>query len=154
MNIVFLDIDGVLNCQSYFKQRECKGEDIDDKTLPILQKIAKDNNAIIVLTSTWRVLDKESESYQYLVNKLAKYDLSIYDHTPIMKHNRPLEIKTWLSEHEDIENWVSLDDDFDESEYINYDIGGHLIHTSFWSENDTDGLREWHIEEVSKIFNK
>ena len=47
-----------------------------------------------------------------------------------------------------------IDDDFNESEYINYDIGGHLIHTSFWSKNDTDGLREWHIEEVSKIFNK
>lgn len=150
MNIVFLDIDGVLNSQSYFKTRGRKGDDIDENTLPILKQIVENANAKIVLTSTWRVL-KEHKQYQYLIDTLAKYGLSIYDCTEIMKHNRPLEIKTWLESHE-VDKWCSLDDDFDEESYKEYGIGGHLIHTSFWSHDNTDGLREWHIEEAKKIF--
>ena len=105
MNIVFLDIDGVLNSMPYFESIKGKRDkihnEIDESKLPLLKRIVEENNAHIVLSSTWRNLDHEEESHcyaiwQYLVNSLAKYDMKIISKTPLIAQKRPLEIKTWL----------------------------------------------------------
>ena len=102
MNIIFLDVDGVLNSMAYFEQNKDKGRiEISDYHLQMLAKIYHACDAKIVLSSSWRELDDESDihvywMYEYLVNELAKYDMEIISKTPVIKMNRPLEIKTWL----------------------------------------------------------
>ena len=169
MNIIFLDVDGVLNSLDYFeslKSNETKvnmgHNEIDERKLPILKQIVEDNNAYIVLSSTWRDLDdKQNPScqkmYQYLINTLAKYEMKIISKTPVINFNRPLEIKTWLDNrvNKDEINWISLDDDFIDEKYEEYGLGGHLIKTYYFtSEPDDGGLQEEHVELAKKLFNK
>ena len=53
MKIIFLDIDGVLNCQK--SQSKCGGLiGIDDKKVKVLRKIVESTNAKIVLCSSWK----------------------------------------------------------------------------------------------------
>ena len=56
MKIIFLDIDGVLNSAAYRSQLGMRyfSEIIDRRKMPLLQKIVKETDAQIVLTSTWR----------------------------------------------------------------------------------------------------
>ena len=89
-----------------------------------------------------------------MYNKLKAHNLTIYDQTPRVQSNRPLEIKTWLIEHKDlnIEGFVSLDDDFDEIEYEKVGIPNRTIHTSFYDKNN-GGLTDDHIDMAIKILN-
>lgn len=148
MNVVFLDIDGVLNSSAYFQfvreqQKEnCKSNqhcEISDYHLQRLAEIVHSTNAKIVLSSTWRELeDSEDEEvqkmWQYLQDELGRYDMEIYDKTPVLKMNRPLEIKTWLDNQENKEEicFVSLDDDFSETDYEKVGLGNCLIKTRFF----------------------
>ena len=53
MKIVFLDIDGVLNCEG--SRSRCVGyRGIDDKKVENLAQIVKATGAKIVLISTWK----------------------------------------------------------------------------------------------------
>ena len=166
MNIVFLDIDGVLNSMPYFESIKGKRDkihnEIDESKLPLLKRIVEENNAHIVLSSTWRNLDHEEESHcyamwQYLVNSLAKYDMKIISKTPLIAQKRPLDIKTWLDirgDKEDIK-WISLDDDYSEEDYKEFGIGGHLVHTKFFTYNINDGgLQEKHVELAKQLFDR
>lgn len=160
MNIIFLDIDGVLNSMAYFENlKDKKYNEIDESKLPLLQKMVTENNAQLVLSSTWRYLDDTQhtecyEMWQYLINTLDKYDLKIIDKTPIINGNRPLEIKTWLENNNTQKiNWVSIEDDFPEKDYIKYDLGGHLIETKFFTYSiDDGGLQEKHVKLVRELF--
>ena len=63
--------------------------------------------AEIILSSTWRLSSKHIEA-------LEKYTgLKVKDKTPISPNIRGEEIKQYLDEHEDITNYVILDDDSD-----------------------------------------
>lgn len=164
MNIVFLDIDGVLNSMPYFESIKGKRDkiynEIDESKLPLLKRIVEENNAHIVLSSTWRDLDHEEESccytmWQYLVNSLARYDMKIISKTPLIAQKRPLEIKTWLDNRVDKEDikWISLDDDYNEEDYKEFGIGGHLVHTKFFTYDINDGgLQERHVELAKQLF--
>ena len=77
MKIVFLDIDGVLNCEG--SRSRCAGyRGIDDKKVENLAKIVKATGAEIVLISTWkedwRKTDKARQGMManYLDKKLKK----------------------------------------------------------------------------------
>lgn len=169
MNIVFLDVDGVLNSMAYFEtlkksnntsyKNEAHNE-ISDFHLQMLAKIYHTCNAQIVLSSTWRELDDELNMscysiYQYLINELARYDMEIISKTPVISMNRPLEIKTWLDNRIDKNEikWVSLDDDFSKEQYDVYGIGKYLVKTEFFCENVWDGgLQQKHVDKAIKIF--
>ena len=79
MNIIFLDIDGVLNSNAYFEQNKGKSRiEISNYHLKMLAKIYHTCNANIVLSSSWRELDDESDihtywMYEYLVNEETTY---------------------------------------------------------------------------------
>ena len=163
---MFLDIGGVLNAMPYFEAIKGKRDkiynEIDGSKLPLLKRIVEENNAHIVLSSTWRNLDHEEESHcyamwQYLVNSLAKYDMKIISKTPLIAQKRPLEIKTWLDNRVDKEDikWISLDDDYSEEDYKEFGIGGHLVHTKFFTYNINDGgLQEKHVELAKQLFDR
>ena len=170
MNIIFLDVDGVLNSMAYFEwlkesqnslHKDGEYDDISDFHLQMLSKIYHACNAHIVLTSTWRELDDESDMncypmYQYLVKSLAKYNMKIISKTPIVNMNRPLEIVTWLDSRVDKDEikFVSLDDDFSKENYEKYGIGECLVHTRFFCNDISEGgLQQEHVDRAIEILN-
>lgn len=136
MNVIFLDIDGVLNGNTkrtaYEKElakQERKYLNIDDSALEYLKKLQNKYEAKIVLTSTWRwpieslkedlknkPVTKEERMQPFanlrtLYEKLmVEYDLAIDDATESIG-NRLIEIELYLLTHPEIEKFVILDDD-------------------------------------------
>ena len=166
MNIIFLDVDGVLNSLAYFEslgrsRHICGYNDISDYHLQKLAEIYHTCDAKIVLSSTWRDLDDAEETsvngmYKYLVDSLGKYDMKIISKTPIIGQNRPLEIATWINNRVDKEDirFVSLDDDFQKESYDEYGIGQCLVKTVFWSHDfEKGGLQQEHVDLAIRILN-
>jgi hypothetical protein len=163
INIIFLDIDGVLNSMAYFElskrgNKQTVYNEISDFHLQMLAKIYHTCNAKIVLSSTWREMDNESDisvypMYQYLIESLAKYNMKIFSKTPVLGMNRPLEIITWLNNQVDKENirFVSLDDDFSKEDYKRYGIDSCLIQTRFFCYDKSEGgLQQRHVDMAIK----
>lgn len=163
MNIIFLDIDGVLNSMPYCKSVQLKKgyKEISDFHLKKLSEIYHSCDAKIVLASTWKDLDDKSnksayEMYQYLIQSLAKYNMSIYDKTPDFDGNRPLEIATWLQTNKDqaCNNFVILDDDWMSEEYAVYELADKLIQTRFFCNDISEGgLQQEHVKKAIEILN-
>ena len=104
-NIIFLDIDGVLNqCQT--------GCYIDKLCLKVLIDICKKLNANIVLSSSWRVgfslFGECSKEIQNLIDLLEPHGIKIVGRTP-RRANREIEIKEYLRTH-DVTNYLIIDD--------------------------------------------
>lgn len=155
MKIIFLDIDGVLNSMDWFeKTKDMRGyREINPQKVEFLKEIVDKTNAEIVLSSTWRNIP-EHPLFLYLADILKDKGLEIKSFTPKLEQNRPKEIKAWLEKNaaEEIESFVSLDDDFSEEDYKEYAISDCLVKTSFY-END-GGLRKEHVEKSIEILNK
>lgn len=166
MNILFLDIDGVLNSIPYFKS--IKGiltrekNEIDETKMQLLKQIVDENNCSIVLSSSWRTSRNSSEPaevecWNYLVEMFRKYELEIMDITPVIDNIRPLEIQTWLEtqKREEPVCWISIEDDWDDEVYSEYGMEGHLIETKLFGETpDSAGLLSEHIEMARELFRK
>lgn len=165
MNIIFLDVDGVLNSLAYFESIKVlnkydKYNEISDFHLKKLSEIYHACNAQIVLSSTWRELDDPSDMncypmYRYLVKSLEKYGMKIMSKTPMINMNRPLEVVTWLNNRSDKNNikFVSLDDDFSDIDYMKYGIENNLIHTEFFCNDVCEGgLQQKHVDRAIKIL--
>lgn len=157
LNIIFLDVDGVLNSMGYFNSRDEKdrNNDVSEYHVILLSTIYKLTNARIILSSTWRELDDPASEgcysqYKILEQALAKYGMKIHGKTKYIENNRPLEIKTWLKENiRDMTkvNFISLDDDFSYDQYTKHGIEFCLIKTDFYS-NDMfkGGLQPAHVQ--------
>ena len=163
MNIIFLDVDGVLNSMAYYEHNKKIGRKVREIADCHLQKLAEIYhacNAKIVLSSTWRELDCDDNDtcaamYQYLVDELARYDMKIMSKTPLINNNRPLEIKTWLDNRVDKDEirFVSLDDDFSKDMYDKYGIGDCLVKTTFYCDDvSKGGLQQEHVDRAIEIL--
>ena len=164
-NIVFLDVDGVLNSMAYFENQKLTPKkeafsELSDFHLQMLSQIVHSCDALIVLTSTWRDLQgsrcqKAEKMYQYLIDSLKKYDMSVFDKVSYIRNNRPLEIVTWLEDQPDRDSihFVSLDDDFSKEEYEVYGIADHLVQTRFFcSDLSEGGLQQSHVNQAIAIL--
>lgn len=159
MKVIFLDVDGVLN----------SGETLDlfdEFRVEFLKRIVDATGAKIVLSSSWKsgfIKDENGVSpcngYSFLLfNLLMKYGLSLYDVTPNDKNRiRQNEIKQWLSEHEDVENFVIFDDettilvDFWETNLIKTSILDYGVMVT--CQDECTGICEEHIEPAINILN-
>lgn len=115
MKVIFLDVDGVLNSDEHFnrvRNSNVKGieRDIDVQKIQLLKKAIDETGAKVVLSSSWR----HSIMGEYLKELLASYNIYT-DSTPFIKNERGLEIKQWLTEHLNVENFVILDDEIFDS---------------------------------------
>ena len=153
MKIIFLDIDGVLNSDEYFdkiKNLNINGieNDIDVNKIVLLKKSLDETGAKIVLTSSWRYTRKAQELKQLLLS----YGI-IVDCTPFIDNERGIEIKKWLQEHNDVQDFVILDDEIFDS----YDekLMKKLIKISDTNGiNYGEGLQPKHIQEIIQRFGK
>ena len=80
LNIIFLDVDGVLNSQRKLvevyektnKPHSGYAYPFDERCLYNLKELVELTNSKIVISSTWR---KEEEGRTTLLNKLKEYNL-------------------------------------------------------------------------------
>ena len=88
-----------------------------------LEKICRDNNCKLVLSSTWRN-GHYVETINALYNSGLSRDIKFIGKTPYLGTERGEEIAAFLREHPEITSFVILDDDRDMGKLIN-----HLVQT-------------------------
>jgi len=116
MNIIFLDIDGVLATLRVHLALKNKGGLID-KWDPVgasfIKKICQKYNVQIVISSTWRLFKDGDLMLRLKEHHLHKYLHNDYKTKRLTGEIRGKEIKEWLSRHPEVENYLILDDDTD-----------------------------------------
>lgn len=132
MNVLFLDVDGVLNSMYTLEKTPNGYVGIDDQNVEMLAKVCNEFKMNIVLSSDWRdCIYKRDLDGKYLVDKLHKQGLYIMGTIPsIRSSQRGLEIRKYLDAYDSIvENYVILDDyTFDFRDMSG--IGNHLVLTN------------------------
>ena len=163
MDVVFLDIDGVLNSDEYFasnnndvikyykenkdisnnieKRITVQMMDIDMNKFNMLKDAVNALGVYVVIVSSWKKLSV----YPQLKEKLISMGLPIIGETKDNGSDRGNGIKNYLKVHE-VSNYVILDDDI----FKDYDdeLLSRLIKTSFYE----DGLKEEHIDRLFNSF--
>eukprot|EP01083_Nonionella_stella_P111392 326676_1 len=150
LSIVFLDVDGVLNCT------ETNGN-IDDDKLIFLKEIIDATKANIVISSSWRNTTKKLNA---VANALDKHGMEYIDTTPKLEHyrrnyrtpekNRVSAIVTYLQNAREtyrIDKWVAIDD----YNLIKFSAGktfeGHFVHTSTFH-----GIRKKDVDQAIQLL--
>ncbi len=132
MNIIFLDVDGVLN--SILKDKDHYGDKrpytdytypFNDDCLCNLSLLVKETNSFIVITSTWK---NDKLGKQILLANLRRYNLDnrVVGYTNNLNKSKLEEIKDYLEILDENINYIIIDDenDFDE-------LKEHLIKTDY-----------------------
>lgn len=126
--IIFLDIDGVLNCELFYKHRTVKSSSIIEypdnqickERVSWLNELCESTGAKVVLSSTWR---HSGLNYCREVLQRNGATFEIIDITPDLRGDcsvRGNEIYKWIQDNEkivgkywDYKDYVIIDDDSD-----------------------------------------
>ena len=156
MKYIFLDIDGVLNNEHTKENNPSGYAGISMKLVCNLRRIVEATDAKIILTSSWKYGWNQNcfccdDDVIYLLDKLEKCGLSIYDRTYDEKledffyTDRGVGIRHFLESHNDMEGYVIIDDhlfmDFDEEQK------NHFVHTE-----SNKGLTEDDVKKAIEIL--
>ena len=152
MNVIFLDVDGVLNSWQYDHfYRTAQDGNIDETRLPILKHLVEMSNAKIILSSSWRKHWSKDKSLcdsigMALENLFSEYQLSIFDKTSeLPNNNRAEEIKIWLNQNKSVTHFVIIDD----MRFGWLDLEEYVVNTNYRIGR---GLEEKHICEAVRIL--
>jgi hypothetical protein len=120
---LFLDIDGVLNCETTPGNLT---ERLDPVMIARLDEVVEATGAQVVISSAWRFM-----GWQRVADLLKaagmKHADRIVDETPrLLSMIRGHEIGEWLAEHPEVTQWAIVDDDKDMGNHIN-----RLVQTSW-----------------------
>lgn len=160
--VLFLDIDGVLNSNFWNDRHQAEISDgtlIDEEKIKLLALLIRETNAEIILHSGWRFwFDAELKPLcteaGKLVEQLEKENLYISGVTPDLtteeiRKTRKFslvkadEILLWINLHDDVTEWVVLDD----LDLHNDQIRQHQVKT-----NQTIGLTPENVRQAVKIL--
>lgn len=163
MNIVFLDIDGVLNSNFWEKEHQkeiSNGTLIDINKIELLSGLINEFSAKIVLHSGWKYWFDEdltplTVEAERLTEMLGKYGLNISAVTPDFADEeikrtkkfslvKAKEILAWLEAHPN-SNWVVIDD---------LDLHNEIVSEHQVMTNNSVGLTLEDIEKARLIFRK
>ena len=157
MKAIFLDIDGVLNSYSADPRYRSKSNcgcytGIDKDKTKRLATIVEQTDAILVLTSSWKVNWNyfENRITKYLINHLKKKgNLTLAGLTKERDANmRGSGIRNYLIQHPEILSWIVLDDEIF-PDYEKENIIPHLLKI-----NGNYGLTDADAEAAIKMLNK
>lgn len=159
--IIFLDIDGVLNCQSSEIYMPGYYVGIDEDKLLRLKEIADATAAKVVLSSSWKnywSLDPKTRIFQSPYGNEIDNRLGPLGLRPIAKTEDPdrdgirrgAGIIKWVLDH-DVSDWVVLDDEIF-PDFYKQNILPHLVKTTFY-DND-GGLQPEHVKRAIEILNE
>lgn len=148
MKIIFLDIDGVLNSQDWFRRRiPCKPDadrdefihnQLDPIAISRFKKLIEDTGAAVVLSSTWR----RWEDDRRILNERGITWIDCTPHFP--GELRGKEIEAWLDENElEVERYCILDDDSD-----------MLEHQPLFQTSNKIGLTQGMCDRIKEYFSK
>lgn len=145
--IIFLDMDGVLSTVRGWltnTDKEIPDRWIDPVAVKLLNIICAETDAVVVVSSTWRLNEQRANFLDILQrNGFAGSihdDWRTKDLRPQNK-NRGHEVVEWLSRHPEIEDHVILDDDSD------FQDGQPLVLTDSYN-----GLLYEHFNEAKRIL--
>ena len=153
MKVIFLDVDGVLNSDEYFEKTKGLNlqeiyQDIDVEKIKLLKKAVDETGAKVVLTSSWRYTKNAIK----LKELLKEYEIFV-DTTPFIENKRGLEIKKWLLDNQNVDDFVILDDEIFDS--FDEDLLEKLIKISDGNGyNFGEGLLEKDIDEILERFGR
>jgi len=175
LNYIFLDIDGVLNDGCYStKQHKKYGGRFFAETVPfnprslrnlkkIIDKTGGIEHTVIVLTSTWRKLER---NMIVLEARLMEYGIKIIreNKTENMNGQKGKEIERWLKENDKVINYFYADnkeyevDIPNESNFIiiddeTYDIRKYFTPDHIIKVNGYKGLDFWKTKEAIHKLN-
>ena len=132
-NIIFLDIDGVLNTTV---SADFKDFHFDPTSVSFVRKLIKETNAKVVVSSTWRLTSSWLEMHQLL--HVAGLGRCVYPgddwRTKSLGGKRGDEIQEWLDRNEGkYKGYVILDDDCDmlDSQFGNFVYTDHFSGVGF-----------------------
>lgn len=165
MRVIFLDVDGVLNCEKYvIKQAHkyaypwsnnghlqyfCEEVPFTPVAFDTLHRMrSKDLFDTIVLHSSWRL----NEKAEYMLNaRLENIGLKIFDRTNTGR--KAESIIQYLEEHKDqIDQWFILEDEWQvikDNEELTNMLKEHTLKV-----NPVRGLRFAHVNEFQGLVNK
>jgi hypothetical protein len=107
MKIIFLDIDGVLNCDRTPNPRKFPYV-VDQRLLRRFRSLCECTGAKVVLSSTWR-----TDPVGLLAAK--HFGIPFYDVCPdLPKSPRRKEVTKWLAAHPRVKRYAVIDDEDDE----------------------------------------
>ena len=152
MKIIFLDIDGVVNCW-YTREHAPSGLiGVEQRLIAYIKEIVDATGAKIVLSSTWRedwVFNLlNGKDWDYLCEEFAKQNLYFFDYTPIRSDShRGKEIKEWLENTSyDVSSYVIIDDEMFDIKDLHE---GHMVQTS-----SNDGINPYAVKMAIEILTK
>ena len=129
MIIIFLDIDGVMNSDNYYKSVITKKpfSRFDPTSVKIIKNLINEFDAKIVISSLWRFAMKKELAKELKSNALVKHLHNDWSTPVLQPSHRGKEIKLWLDMHPEITNFLIIDDDNDileehRSKFIKTDI--------------------------------
>lgn len=168
MKVIFLDIDGVLNCirtvmassilckklrehRIRYSRNDLLHQHICPQRVERLNRITSTTGAVIVLSSSWRgTFGLNLQKIQRFFRR-AGVKAEIIDQTPWISTRgarREDEIRLWLKENPCVETFVILDDD----SFADTDLAPYSVKTVYLAWNG--GLRDAHVAEAVRILNK
>lgn len=154
MRYIFLDIDGVLNSKEYLlsDQGRCT-HTLDESRVKLLAEIVHETEAVIVLSSSWRIgwmrsADRiHTDSYTAALKALFnKYDITVVGCTQIYNADSRREeiynfVRNYLARHD---SWVAIDD-----EQLNIPEP-RFVKTDFYAGR---GLESFHLPMIRHALN-
>lgn len=108
MKVIFLDIDGVLNCEVTMAKLKNNRTGIDAKLVSRFNRILRSTDAKVVLSSTWRL-------WPYWRQAMKDAGLIVGRFIDITPYNKGLtsrgtEVKQWLDLHPEVTKFCCIDD--------------------------------------------
>lgn len=112
MKVLFLDIDGVVNCKTT-TQRHRGYIGIDPYMAFLVGRIVEATDAKVVLSSSWRYFEDGRAEVERQVVKCIDVTPNLPISGGVEACERGNEIQAWLTEHPEVERYAILDDDSD-----------------------------------------
>lgn len=146
MRLVFLDFDGVLNCETTRENNPHGNTGIERRLVERLNTLCRRTGADIVVSSAWRRYFAVDELRTMLQAHGLSPAVKILGATPNLFYEpRGMEIDAWLKKHgHEVRSFVILDDHGDMAHHY-----ARLVQT-----NPAVGLRDRDIEAAQRLLIK
>jgi HAD domain in Swiss Army Knife RNA repair proteins len=146
--ILFLDIDGVLNSEAYYKSsshKENYSSRFDPQSVEFIKKLVEEFSLQIVISSTWRYGAVDRLMHELKNSELIKYLYHEWFTPVIHPAHRGREIKLWLDLHPEVTDYIIIDDD----ENILEEQMNRFVKTGLH-----EGMTEEHFNRVRAILSE
>lgn len=145
MNVIFLDYNGVLDTNDNM-------DVINLDNLQRLKHIVDETNSKVVLTTSKKnsfyITGVLNKSLQEDINLMETNGIEVIGITP-KANTREEEIELYLNQHQEIENFCIIDDDYDMEKFIN-----NLVKLPNQIEDGQMGLDDYHMNIAIKILKR